>query len=397
MTDIVTQQNSIFNKLKLQTAISAIIAFCKQFDYSVAIWRKPISNEVVIMLDYSSGQLTDELILEKMAPGFIFAPFDKEKSKIVLKCDLLITFGEALTITSQQNDKFEILEAFCSAYSDEHEIKFSASKPDDKDAANYQELVRECIAGIKNGHFSKIVPSRQLTIPYKGHYPVGIHYLRLAEAYPNAFVSLTFSSLSGLWMGATPELLLSTENTTFKTVALAGTQAYDASKSLGEVAWTQKEIEEQALVSRYIINCFKKIRLREFAENGPKTIKAGNLIHLKTTFEVNMADTNFPELGSTMLKLLHPTSAICGMPLEPSLAYLKANEHYDRKFYSGYLGPVNIKGQTSMFVNLRCMHIDKRQLTLFAGAGVTEDSIPEKEWKETQMKMNTLLAVIDTN
>jgi isochorismate synthase len=31
---------------------------------------------------------------------------------------------------------------------------------------------------------------------------------------------------------------------------------------------------------------------------------------------------------------------------------------------------------------------------LYAGAGVTADSIPEKEWEETEMKMNTLLDVI---
>ena len=47
------------------------------------------------------------------------------------------------------------------------------------------------------------------------------------------------------------------------------------------------------MVSRYIINCFKKIRLREFEEIGPKTVAAGNLLHLRTDFQVDMAATNF--------------------------------------------------------------------------------------------------------
>ena len=195
-------------------------------------------------------------------------------------------------------------------------------------------------------------------------------------------------------MGATPELLIDVSGDTFKTVSLAGTQKYDPERPLSEVAWTQKEIEEQALVSRYIINCFKKIRLREFEEIGPKTVRAGNLIHLKTEYSVDMAATNFPNLGSVMLDLLHPTSAICGMPLQASLDFILEHEHYDREFFSGYLGPVNFNNKTSLFVNLRCMKLHNGTATLYAGAGVTEDSDPAKEWLETEMKMNTLLNII---
>jgi isochorismate synthase len=40
------------------------------------------------------------------------------------------------------------------------------------------------------------------------------------------------------------------------------------------------------------------------------------------------------------------------------------------------------------------MKVDQDKVTFYAGAGVTEDSKPEKEWQETEMKMNTLLNVI---
>ncbi|MBK8292346.1 MAG: chorismate-binding protein [Flammeovirgaceae bacterium] len=169
---------------------------------------------------------------------------------------------------------------------------------------------------------------------------------------------------------------------------------YTPDINLKYVAWTQKEIEEQALVCRYIINCFKKIRLREYEEHGPKTIVAGNLLHLKTEYEVDMAATNFPQLGSVMLKLLHPTSAVCGMPLENSLAFLKEHEGFDRQFYSGYLGPVNLKEESHIYVNLRCMQIFEDKVRIYAGAGVTADSVSETEWMETEMKMLTLQNII---
>ena len=121
---------------------------------------------------------------------------------------------------------------------------------------------------------------------------------------------------------------------------------------------------------------------------------AGNLVHLKTEYEVDMVATNFPQLGSVMLQLLHPTSAVCGMPLEPAREFLQANEGYDRQFYSGYLGPVNVKGESTMFVNLRCMQLLNKKAILYAGAGVTIDSDPEKEWEETELKFDTLMATL---
>ena len=156
--------------------------------------------------------------------------------------------------------------------------------------------------------------------------------------------------------------------------------------------WSQKEIEEQALVSRYIVNCFKKIRVREYIENGPKTIQAGNLLHLKTEFTCDKNAINFPELGSVMLSLLHPTSAVCGMPKEAAVAQINKLEKHDRAFYSGFLGPVNYNDTTALFVNLRTMKIDQQHITLYAGCGITADSDPEKEWLETEMKIKTVLS-----
>jgi isochorismate synthase len=256
--------------------------------------------------------------------------------------------------------------------------------------------VKKCLAGITEGLFEKAVPSRSQSFQLpKGFDPLST-FDRLCETYPNAFVSLVSTTETGTWLGATPELLVSIDsNMKFKTVALAGTKIFQQGTDLKSVAWTQKDIEEQAMVSRYIINCFKKIRLREYLEHGPRTAIAGNLIHLKTDYEVDMIATNFPQLGSVMLKLLHPTSAVCGMPLEIATQFITENEGYDREYYSGYLGPVNFKNESNIFVNLRCMQVQKTKGLCYAGAGVTTDSEPEQEWMETEMKMNTLMNVLN--
>ena len=183
---------------------------------------------------------------------------------------------------------------------------------------------------------------------------------------------------------------------TFHTVALAATQPLTAAVTPRTAIWRQKEIEEQALVARYIVNCFKHLRLREYHETGPRTVIAGQLLHLLTDFEVNLRNVPFPNLGTDMLRLLHPTSAVGGMPKAAALHFLRTHEGYDRAYYSGFLGPVNVAapGVARLYVNLRCLQLRPNEAILYAGTGLTVDSDPEREWQETEMKLQTVATVL---
>ena len=82
------------------------------------------------------------------------------------------------------------------------------------------------------------------------------------------------------------------------------------------------------------------------------------------------------------------------MPQEVTKNFIEDKEGFDREYFSGYLGPVNMMDETHIYVNLRCTKIDKNHAQLFAGAGIIANSNPEKEWKETEIKMETILSVL---
>jgi isochorismate synthase len=259
----------------------------------------------------------------------------------------------------------------------------------------YIQQVKHCISEINGSELIKVVPSRTKRIILPKGQELIETFTSLCDTYSNAFVSLLSTPKLGTWLGASPELLIEVnDNAIFRTMSLAGTQKFTDEQPLHALPWTQKEIEEQAMVSRYIINRFKEIRLREFEEVGPRTVKAGNLVHLCSTFTVDTRATDYADLGSTMLKLLHPTSAVCGMPKPLAKELIKSLEKHQRKLYSGYLGPVNMKEGSHIYVNLRCMEVLKNEAILYAGAGVTAYSNPEDEWLETELKCNTLLNII---
>jgi isochorismate synthase len=391
---------SVSPEKKSETEIlNFLLNYALENDLPIAFWHLPNAPRRYLIISQTYRVLEKNYPLEELSAGFMFAPFDREKPAMFLPGDFIFAF---------ENDSLRPPETpaeIASAAWLEEKLKSSpvihpapfTSKPlsEVELQQDYLALVKLSTEAIEKGTFEKIVPSRTRVIDLPKDFDVVRSFEKLCARYPLALVSFVSIPGTGTWLGATPEALVSVENKTiFKTVALAGTLPYQEGMNLRAVAWTQKEIEEQALVERYVISCFKKLRIREYEEHGPKTVVAGNVVHLKSDFTVDMKSINFPQLGSVMLQLLHPTSAVCGMPLEPSLEFLKQHEGYDREFYAGYLGPVHVDTDIHLYVNLRCMKLLDGKAILFAGAGVTFDSIPEKEWEETEMKFNTLLNVI---
>jgi isochorismate synthase len=377
--------------------------------FPIALWRLPKTTEKQLIIDLSGRASRMKVDLEEMPSGFVMSPFEGES--LFIKSDLHYTYN---TDNQQINDNSveqEIFEKQYLIYSEEEIMEKKApqihpdSDTEEKNFGRYNEIlfaemVSNAITAIENGEVQKVVLSRTKNITLPDTFEVIEAFQKLCIAYPNAFISLVYlPEYQCFWLGATPETLVSMDKGgKFRTMSLAGTQSAvgmnGENLSAGEMRWSHKEIEEQAFVSRYIIECFKKIRLREYLESGPKTVQAGNLMHLRTDYVVDTKEVNFPQLGTVMLELLHPTSAVCGMPKAPALRIIAEQELHDREFYSGFLGPVNMQEESHLFVNLRTMKIVGNEAIFYAGCGITEDSNPAKEWYETEMKIETLMRVI---
>jgi isochorismate synthase len=376
--------------------------------FPIALWRLPKTSEKQLIIDLSGRASRMKVDLEEMPSGFVMSPFEGES--LFIKSDLHYHFSP---LTPEGGIKEEL---FLQQYSKLYQGNLDASKfnssivqksrnelvqtPPSGAGGHFTQMVSNAITAIENGEVQKVVLSRTKNVTLSDTFEVIEAFQKLCIAYPNAFISLVYlPEYQCFWLGATPETLVSMDKEgKFRTMSLAGTQssvgANGESLSAGEMRWSHKEIEEQAFVSRYIIECFKKIRLREYLESGPKTVQAGNLMHLRTDYVVDTKDVNFPQLGTVMVELLHPTSAVCGMPKIPALRIIAEQELHDREFYSGFLGPVNMQEESHLFVNLRTMKIVGNEAIFYAGCGITEDSNPVKEWYETEMKIETLMRVI---
>lgn len=348
----------------------------------LAIYKLP--DQPTVHWVFAEIPVLVETVIESSERGFVVAPFKGNGSEWFIAAQYYGTLTESAALVAET-----ALPTFNVSLA---EAKLPIQPPQyHADEKYFIALVEKATTAIVAGHFRKVVTSRCEALPKPATFKPITYLQQLCQLRPEALVSLVYLPNEGLWIGASPEILVELEHDRrFATVSLAGTQPAIAGKATRAAQWGQKEIEEQALVSRYIINCFKKVRVREYDDVGPRTVQAGNLWHLQTDFSVDLSEVRYPNFATEMLLLLHPTSAVCGMPKKPALAFLEEHEQYNRRLYSGYLGPVNVNDYTRLHVNLRCMQVTQNELLFYIGGGITADSDPQREWQETQHKRRSL-------
>ena len=230
----------------------------------------------------------------------------------------------------------------------------------------------------------KLVLSRKQLLPKEASFSIGKSFLAAVARYVRSFVYLCHTPQTGTWMGSTPEILLSGGQHSWHTVALAGTQPLRDGKV--EEQWNLKNRKEQRLVAQYIHDQLQALGI-EGEEQGPYPVRAGEVCHLKSDFFFSLPD---PSQIGELIERLHPTPAVCGLPKAWALRFLQTKEGYDRTYYSGFIGWLDPKGHTDLYVNLRCMQIEQDHFELYAGGGLLGASQLVEEWQETEIKLETM-------
>lgn len=334
-----------------------------------AIYRLPHANYCT-RIEQTDGEPEELLSCVELngKEGFVVAPFEvKEQQPILL-------------IRPDKVERIPLEEHVSSSAN----LSYSPSLPSTEysiDFANFH-------AQLEAGAFRKIVLARCAQEQTEEAIPPMDLFFHACNLYPRLFISLVYTSRSGCWLTATPEILLEGEGASWRTIALAGTMQLKGDQLGGEgetLSWTTKNIQEQRYVTTYITECLEQFT-SDFREEGPYTIRAANLVHLRSDFTFTLPDTQ--HIGD-LLQTLHPTPAVCGLPKRDAFRFIVGNEHTPRRYYSGFMGPL-LCADTHLYVSLRCMNIDNNHYYLYTGGGLLKESLMELEWNETEAKLETM-------
>ena len=249
---------------------------------------------------------------------------------------------------------------------------------------------------LLNGQFQKLVLARCATVSNEGKVTPMMLFQTACRLYPRMFVALVSTPQSGMWLTASPEILLEDlPDNRWRTIALAGTMRLRSDKADDEgqrLRWSAKNIQEQRYVASYLADVLRRFS-DDVREEGPRTVRAAHLVHLRSDFTFTLKNEYCTRVGE-LLEALHPTPAVCGLPKDDAQRFIISHEHSPRHYYSGFMGPLNVQCSTHLYVSLRCMHITGSACHLYAGGGLLRESNEQQEWQETEAKMETMRRLI---
>ncbi|MFT5228190.1 MAG: isochorismate synthase [Urechidicola sp.] len=336
-------------------------------DLPFSFYFSPHEGEMKLIVQASNNTDLSDEILKSNDSGFIYRSFDKRRKPKFIRADYS---GNIEDFTWQ---KFESL-------TDGSEI----SQPkinivNDLEKIEYLKRVDAIVDRIEKEEVKKMVLSRVKTVSHDKS-PVEI-FLALHLKNPSAFTYLLRTDNGQIWLGASPEIILEKSGSRFNTVALAGTVLNEESEDL----FSPKNIEEQVLVQDYILSKLEKSSAKNIKHKQPKAHVAVNVTHIKTEISFDLSRSDVEDVIN-LAEELHPTPAVGGLPEKIALKFIEEFENHDRELYAGYLGPINLFGETALYVNIRNAQYFEGHLRIYVGGGIIKGSDSEMEWQETENK-----------
>lgn len=259
----------------------------------------------------------------------------------------------------------------------------------------FESMVARAAALTATPGVDKVVLSRLIDITADAEIDSGALLERLVAQNPVSYNFHVPLEDGGVLLGASPELLLRKEGERFSSLPLAGSARRQPDDVLDREAGnrllaSEKDRHEHDLVTQAMKTVLRDRSSELHLPSSPQLITTPTLWHLGTPFE---GKANAGENALTLACLLHPTPALSGFPHQAAIKLIAELEPFDRDLFGGIVGWCDADGNGEWVVTIRCAKLHKNQVRLFAGAGIVPASSPVGEWRETGVKLSTMLNV----
>lgn len=262
------------------------------------------------------------------------------------------------------------------------------------DFDSWQQNIERAISHIQQHKFNKVVLANAKTLQFE--HELSAYDLLAASQTTNlgCYHFIWAENAKSAFVGSSPERLYHRKGHQFNTEALAGTAPVTESAIQTELnaEWLltdPKNIYENQLVVDDIQMNLEDCTT-EIVVSQAEIKRLHNVQHLRrkiaAQLKPNMSDAD-------CLARIHPTAAVAGLPRQAAKQFIAEYEQFSRCWYAGTFGYLQ-PDEAEFCVALRSAHIEQNCITLYAGAGIVEESEPQSEWQEIERKSLALAKLL---
>lgn len=255
-------------------------------------------------------------------------------------------------------------------------------------------LVEEAVENL-NDEFKKVVLARQKLIIFESK-AKRLYLIRRLKNEEDTY-TIYYEKGKSTFVSKTPEKLFSIAGGQLTTNAIAGSiqrvdDEIENEKQKEFLLNDEKNLFEHRVVRESIVSDIAPFSQGLNYRKNPLLMTNKFIYHLFTPIQA-MLKNDADEFS--ILKKIHPTPAVGGLPKETAKNYIKEHEYGTRGLYAAPLGIIHEDKDCEFAVGLRSMLITARSATLFAGCGIVKGSDPEAEFLETEVKFTPMLNVLE--
>lgn len=320
---------------------------------------------------------------QRLAPGTPLARVFWPHGRIVVTREGIRLFG------TSADHRDEVLDVLGDGVPD---VREASAVDVVADPSGYRDRVASAVGEIAAGRYHKVILSRSLEVPFPLDFP---STYRLARRH-NTPVRSFLLRLGGIRaVGYSPELVAAVHHDgVVVTEPLAGTRALGRGavrdrQARDDLESNSKEIVEHAISVRSSLQ-----EMAEIAEPGTAVVtdfmtvrERGSVQHLGSTVSGRL-DTSNDRMDA--LEALFPAVTASGIPKAGGVEAIMRLDEGPRGLYSGAVVMISADGGLDAALTLRAAYERDGKTWLRAGAGIIEESTPDREFEETCEKLSTL-------
>jgi len=200
------------------------------------------------------------------------------------------------------------------------------------------------------------------------------------------------------YVGVSPELLVRRRGVEVQCHPLAGTIALPPNVAPDDYeTWllgSTKNLHEHVVVVDEIVQNLSNVYDDIDADAEPSIVTLRTVAHLGTWITATSHSLFAAPDALEVLRMLHPTAAVGGIPRESASALIQRLEQHDRGHYAGPVGWMDAQGDGEWWIGIRGVLLRGREFEAWAGAGIVSESDPIAEREETKDKLASVLTSV---
>ena len=200
-------------------------------------------------------------------------------------------------------------------------------------------------------------------------------------------------------VGASPELLLQVEGDRLTTHPIAGTRPRGADAREDELLAEQLQRDPKERAEHVMLVDLGRNDLGRVARPGTVAVtkymeveRYSHVLHLVSHVEGRLR----PDMDALdALRSVFPAGTLSGAPKVRAMQLIAAAEGERRGLYGGAVGYLGYDGNLDTAITIRSAVLAGGRAHVHAGAGIVKDSVPEREFEETEHKAAALRRAIE--